>query len=96
MGWATSYIADLKAGKTVQFRPRGNSMSGKVESGQLVTVTPQVGYNVGDIVLCSVNGQQYLHLVTAKADSRYQISNNRNHVNGWTAQVYGKCTKIED
>lgn len=27
-------------GETVQFRPRGNSMKGKIESGQLVTVEP--------------------------------------------------------
>ena len=29
MGWATAYIAKLKAGETVQFRPRGGSMAGK-------------------------------------------------------------------
>jgi hypothetical protein len=30
MGWATKYIEQLLQGKQVQFRPRGNSMSGKV------------------------------------------------------------------
>ena len=40
MGWATAYIAKLKAGETVSFRPRGHSMSGKIESGQLCTVEP--------------------------------------------------------
>jgi len=40
MGWATLYIADLKAGLTVKFRPHGNSMRPKVESGQLCTVAP--------------------------------------------------------
>jgi hypothetical protein len=38
MGWATPYIDKLKKGETVQFRPRGNSMSGRIESGQLCTV----------------------------------------------------------
>jgi hypothetical protein len=40
MGWATGHIEQLRAGETVSFRPRGNSMSGKIESGQLCTVQP--------------------------------------------------------
>ena len=34
MGWANHYIEKLQAGEWVSFRPRGNSMNGKVESGQ--------------------------------------------------------------
>jgi hypothetical protein len=33
MGWATQHIAKLQRGETVQFRPRGDSMRGKVDSG---------------------------------------------------------------
>ena len=40
MGWAANHIARLKAGEAVSFRPRGNSMVGKIESGQLCTVVP--------------------------------------------------------
>jgi hypothetical protein len=40
MAWATPYISKLKLGETVSFRPRGNSMQGKIESGQLCTVEP--------------------------------------------------------
>lgn len=99
MGWATSYIAQLLSGETVKFRPRGNSMSGKVNSGQMVTVCP-ITEDLpvkGDIVLCKINGAQYLHLVTAVSAGRYQISNNFGRVNGWTARanVYGKCIKVE-
>ena len=42
MAWASSYIAALKRGETVIFRPHGNSMTGKIESGQLVTVEPVI------------------------------------------------------
>lgn len=97
MSWATRYIEQLKAGETVQFRPHGNSMTGLIASGQLVTVEP-VGERVlrkGDIVLCKVNGNQYLHLVKAcGAGARYLIGNNRGGTNGWTglAQIYGICT----
>ncbi len=100
MGWASGYIEGLLRGETVQFRPRGNSMSGKIESGQLVTAAPLAGKlpRAGDIVLCKVNGTQYLHLVKSVSGERIQIGNNRGRINGWTPlrNIFGICTKIED
>jgi|SRR5215510_3007145 len=100
MGWATGHIARLQRGETVSFRPRGNSMSGKIESRQLCTVAPvdPATLAVGDIVLCRVRGAEYLHLVKAIQDGRFQIGNNRGHINGWIGGngIFGKCTKIED
>jgi hypothetical protein len=98
MGWATQYIAKLQAGQTVQFRPRGHSMRGKVESGQLCTVVPAPeGLQVGDIVLCKVNGKHYLHLIKAVQGERYQIGNNRGRINGWVTRncIYGRCIRVE-
>jgi hypothetical protein len=99
MGWATQYIARLQRGETVQFRPRGNSMKGKVESGQLCTVEPAdpATLRVGDVVLCKVNGRQYLHLVKAVQGQRFQIGNNRGTINGWVSAgcVYGRCVRVE-
>ena len=99
MGWASQYIAKLQQGETVSFRPRGNSMSGKIESGQLCTVEP-VGpttIKTGDIVLCKVRGREYLHLVKAIQGARFQIGNNRGHINGWIAAsgIFGRCTRVE-
>ena len=99
MGWASAYIATLQEGDTVQFRPRGNSMQGKIESGQLCTVEPvdPSTLEVGDIVLCKVNGKQYLRLVKAIQGKRFQIGNNRGRINGWVSanSIYGRCTKVE-
>ena len=99
MGWATAYIDGLQKGETVQFRPRGNSMKGKIESDQLCTVEPvdPAMLKVGDIVLCKVNGNQYLHLVKAIQGKRFQIGNNRGRINGWVGEnsIYGKCTRVE-
>jgi translation initiation factor IF-1 len=99
MSWATHYIEKLSNGETVQFRPRGNSMKGKIESGQLVTVEPVNGkiLKKGDIVLCKVNGSQYLHLIKAIQGDRYQIGNNIGRINGWIGMnaIYGICTNIE-
>ncbi len=92
MSWAKNYIDKLKVGETVSFRPKGNSMSPKIKSGQLVTVAPTDEINVGDIVLCKVKGKDYLHLVSAIKDDRYQISNNHGFVNGWIWRpaIFGK------
>jgi hypothetical protein len=98
MSWANHYIDKLKLGETVQFRPRGNSMKGKVEPGQLVTVEPLCDRvsEKGDIVLCKVNGSQYLHLIKAIQRDRYQIGNNIGRINGWVTlnSIYGNCTNI--
>ena len=101
MGWATAYIAKLKSGETVSFRPRGHSMKGKIDSGQLCTVEPITNFESlqkGDIVLCKVNGNEYLHLIKAIQGARFQIGNNRGRINGWIgrAAIFGKCVKIED
>jgi len=100
MGWATHYIEKLKEGETVQFRPRGHSMKGKINSGQLVTVEPlqERELKKGDIVLCKVRSYQYLHLIKAIRGPQYQIGNNIGGINGWigTNAIFGICTKVED
>ncbi len=104
MNWE-QHRQDLAEGKSVSFRPKGNSMSPKIESGQLVTVEPiedHTQIEIGDIVFCKVKGNHYVHLVQATQKKmggvRFQIGNNRNHTNGWTFQsnVFGKVTKVTD
>lgn len=93
-----THIERLKAGETVSFRPHGNSMTPRVFSGQLVTVAPVAGSEVepGDVVLCKVHGRKFLHLVTARKGNQLQISNNHNHVNGWTNEdhIYGRLVAV--
>jgi hypothetical protein len=93
------YIEKLKRGETVSFRPRGNSMTGKIESGQLCTVTPvdPDTLSVGDIVLCKVNGAEYLHLIKAIQGPRFQIGNNRGRINGWITanSIFGRCVRVD-
>lgn len=76
-------------------------MQGKIESGQLCTVEPIADLSVlekGDIILCKVNGTEYLHLIKAIQGSRFQIGNNRGRINGWIGPnaIFGKCIKVED
>lgn len=99
MTWAKHYIDKLIKGETVSFRPRGNSMEGKISSGQLVTVVPTIeDLSVGDVVLCKVKGKHYLHLIKSISDGRFLIGNNRGHLNGWIGKncIYGKCIAVDD
>jgi hypothetical protein len=102
MGWADIFINVLKEKGEVSFNPSGNSMQGKIESGDRVTViSSPTSFKVGDIVLCKVKGKQYLHLISAiedKEDPRIQISNNKNYVNGWikAPSIYGICIQVND
>jgi phage repressor protein C with HTH and peptisase S24 domain len=99
VGWASAYIEKLRDGEAVAFRPRGNSMAGKIESGQLCTVerVEAAELRVGDIVLCKVNGREYLHLIKAIHGERFQIGNNRGRINGWVSAgaIFGRCVRVE-
>lgn len=98
MSWATHHIEKLRKGETVQFRPIGNSMKGKIESGQLVTVCPirEQTLKVDDIVLCKVKGGYFLHLIKAINAGKFQIGNNKGSINGWIAPnaIFGICIEI--
>lgn len=100
MGWAAHYIDKLRQGETVSFRPRGHSMKGRIETGQLCTVAPvnPSDVEVDDIVLCKVRGSEYLHIVKAIQSSRFQIGNNRGRINGWIGpdSIFGKLVEIAD
>lgn len=97
--WATPYIKKLLEGEVVQFRPKGHSMTGKVNHNQLVTVSPldDEPLTKGSIVLCKVRGNQYLHLIKAVRGDQYQIGNNKGHINGWVSRssIYGKLTQVD-
>jgi SOS-response transcriptional repressor LexA len=99
MSWAKIAIERLREGQSVQIKPRGHSMKGKVNDGDLVTVEPckVEELRVGDIILVRVKGNDYLHLIKAIDQNRFLIGNNRGGINGWVGHncVYGKAVKIE-
>ena len=100
MSWAKYAKEALRRGETVQVRPRGHSMKGKVNDGVRVTLVPcdPSTLKVGDIVLVRVSGNDYLHLIKAINGKRFQIGNNRGGINGWVGPnaIYGLATEIED
>lgn len=99
MSWAHHAKEALRRGETVRIRPRGHSMRGKVNDGDLVTLAPcdTATLRVGDIVLVRVHGSDYLHLVKAVDGARFQIGNNRGGINGWVGSgaIYGIAVRVE-
>ncbi|MBI4752703.1 MAG: hypothetical protein HY774_29795 [Acidobacteria bacterium] len=87
MGWVTDALKELKAGNTVQIRPQGGSMRGRIESGQLVTLEPVTGTEVavGDVVLVRWKENYLLHLVKAIQEEQILIGNNLGKENGWVS-----------
>lgn len=93
------FVDQLLAEQTIQCRPRGSSMTPKLKSGQLITISPDLTeLHKGDVVFCKVKGKYYVHLLTAIQGERYQISNNHGFVNGWIGKngLFGKVIKVED
>ena len=86
----------------VTFKPHGNSMTPKIDSGDQVVVKKVnvMALRVGDAVYAKVKGNYYLHLLSAidESKNRFQISNNHGHVNGWVMadNVFGVCVQVKD
>ncbi len=95
MSFLEPFIGALKRGETVQFRPRGNSMKGRIKSGALVTVEPCTTPKEHDAVVCRVKGTCYVHLVKAVRGDEFLIGNMHGKINGWTKEVFGRVIKVE-
>lgn len=100
MGWVNDALKELKAGNSVQVRPHGGSMRGRIESGQLVTLAPIALTDLAenDIVLVRWKGNYLLHLVKEIKDDQILIANNLGKENGWASikDVFGKVTEVSD
>jgi hypothetical protein len=102
MSWADGCIAKLRAGQIAQCRPHGNSMRGRIASGQLVTPDPAREPEIDDAVLCRCKGNVYVHLIKAISghggQRRFLIGNNRGGINGWVGRtaIYGVVIDVRD
>lgn len=100
MGWVNEARKELAAGRQVRIRPFGGSMRGRIESGQLVMLTPiaSTEVHVDDIVLVEWRGNFLLHLVKEIQGNQLLIGNNIGKVNGWVSAsaVVGKVAAIGD
>lgn len=96
MSWAKQAKEKLQSGEKAVIYPKGSSMKPLVFSGQKVVLLPLLkeekkDLKTDDIVLVTVRGRDYLHLVSGVREGQVQISNNRGHINGWVSfdKVWG-------
>jgi hypothetical protein len=93
-------INALQAGTTAQVRPFGGSMRGRIESGQLVTISPIAAdaVKVDDVVFIRWKGNYILHIVKEVSDDGFLIGNNIGKINGWANRndVLGVVTAVEE
>lgn len=106
MNWpiqALEATAKLGRGETAQIRPRGHSMQGRIEDGELVTLEPcQIAtLEAGDIVLAQIQGKSYSHLVLHQIlqceNGQFLVGSHQGRIDGWIGpdKIFGKATKIE-
>lgn len=99
MSWVKEAVNGLKHNQTVRVRPHGGSMRGRIESGQLVTISPVSleEIEIGDVIFIRWKGNYLLHLVKDIEPERILIGNNLGKINGWIAvhAVIGKVTGVE-
>ncbi len=78
----------------------GGSMRGRIESGQLVTISPITpdGVKLDDVVFIRWKGNYILHIVKELGDDAFLIGNNIGKINGWADRndVLGVVTAVTD
>ena len=94
MSWASNAIKKLKKGEAAVLKPRGHSMHPRVKDGQTVIIEPckTEDLKVDQVVLVSVRGRTFLHLIKAIDGKRFLIGNQKGHVNGWVGhnRIHGR------
>jgi len=94
MSWVGEALAALQTGQSVQVRPRGGSMRGRIEDNQLITLEPvdPAQVIVDDVVFIRWKGNYILHIVKEIDGDKLLIGNNLGRINGWAtrADVIGR------
>ena len=75
-------------------------MRGRIESGQLVTISPITAdaVKIDDVVFIRWKGNYILHIVKDVGEAGFLIGNNIGKINGWANRndVLGVVTAVED
>ena len=100
MSWIKEAINALASGEQAKVRPHGGSMRGRIESGQLVTISPATADDVNEngVVFIRWKGNYMLHLVKEISEDGVLIGNNLGKINGWASRddVLGVVIDVAD
>lgn len=96
----TFAIKVLEDAGEIIIRCNGNSMRPIIAPKEAIHLKRVIPAQIreGDAVFCRINGNLQVHLVSAIDKERFQISNNKGHVNGWirASSIFGLAVQIED
>lgn len=97
----TRLLESLNTTGSGTMKCHGNSMKPILENPSVCTYKKLSEYEVGHIVFCKVHGRFIdAHKIVKKdvqdGRVRYQIANNRGHINGWTSRVFGRVVRAVD
>ena len=103
MSWTTEAITALQKGDAVQVRPPGHSMTGRINHGDLVTLSPCLTEDLiaGAIVLVRIQGKRFSHIVLhgilSVEGNKFLIGSHQGRIDGWVevGDIYGIATKVE-
>ncbi len=98
--WATVAQHALAQGRSVQVRPRGHSMRGRIGDGDLVTLEPSRSEElaVGDMVLVRVRGWLLvLHQILDREADRFLIGTTAGRADGWVSagEIFGRVMRVQ-
>ncbi len=98
--WTDEAREALAQGYAVQVRPRGHSMAGRINDGDLVTLEPCRAEElaVGDVVFVRVRGfLLVLHQILDREPGRFLIGTTAGRADGWVSadEVFGRVTNVE-
>jgi ketopantoate reductase len=103
MGWADDQIRRIARDGEATFKVFGHSMQGRITSGSTVTVrriADDQALDIHDVVLVTVKGKQYLHLITGirkhEGSDVFTIGNNNGLINGDVGRrsIHGVCVRV--
>ena len=98
MSWVKEALMELERGRSVDVRPLGGSMRGRIESGQRVTLAliDSAEVQIDDIVFVRWKGNYLLHLVKELTETDALIGNNLGKINGWVnrSAIIARVTAI--
>jgi hypothetical protein len=98
MSWVKDALEQLSMGGQCVIYPIGQSMRGKIESGQKVLLSNQKLDEIiaGDVVFIRWKGNYLLHLLIEIKDDKILIGNNLGKTDGWIEKkdVLAKAIQI--
>lgn len=98
--WAVIARDALAQGQSVQVRPRGHSMRGRINDGDLVTLAPcrPEELATGDVVLVCVRGWLLvLHQILDREADRVLIGTTAGRADEWVSayEVFGRVVRVQ-